>query len=143
MGDIAKEIFSCGMHFFMETSELLCKQYSGYSILRRRAMVEKRKHRRFEMELPVTLRTKGRLVPAATVNLSLGGVCLLTDYNEQIELGDAEIVVDLDQTRRDIPLRGKVLRFEKGIGQKVAIQFTDSSAGSQKSLEVFLSDQKG
>lgn len=89
------------------------------------------------MELPVTLRTEGRFVPAATINISQGGMCLLTDYNEPIKVGEAEVVLDLSSKHRDISVRGKILRFEKGIGQRVAIEFALNSTG-QQALSHFL-----
>lgn len=99
---------------------------------------ERRKHKRVEMEMPVTLRTQGRLLPASTVNLSLGGACLLADYNEKISEGDAEIVFDFEKKSKEVALTGKVLRFEKGIGQKVVVQFTRPFSKGHQTLTKFL-----
>lgn len=101
-------------------------------------MKEKRKHPRFEMEVPVTLRADGRFIPASTINVSRGGICLLTDYSEAIKKGAAEVIIDLSSKERDVALRGRILRFEKGIGQKVAIQFTNLASKGRQSLEQFL-----
>lgn len=98
---------------------------------------DKRKHKRYEMELPVTLRTEGRFVPAATINISQGGMCLLTDYQEKIHTGEAEVVLDLSRDQRDVSVRGRILRFEKGIGQRVAVEFLPDTQG-QKALGHFL-----
>lgn len=103
---------------------------------------DKRQHPRFELEVPVTLRTKGKLIPAASLNLSLGGICVLTDYNEKIAEGETEVVVDLPPNFHDVSLRGKILRHEKGIGQRVAIQFTKKSQAGQKTLQKFLSNSQ-
>lgn len=101
---------------------------------------ERRKHKRVEMEMPVTLRTQGRLLPASTVNVSLGGVCLLTDYNEKISEGLTEVLFDLPKKLKDVSLTGKILRFEKGIGQKVAVQFTRPFSKGHQTLTKFLLD---
>ncbi|MBI5299244.1 MAG: PilZ domain-containing protein [Deltaproteobacteria bacterium] len=101
---------------------------------------EKRKHRRFEMELPVTLRTHGKLIPAATLDISLGGICLLTDLQHEIKNGPVEVVVDLNSDLRDISLKGKVLRSQNSIEKKVAIEFNSPSSGL-KSLKTFLSQK--
>lgn len=101
-------------------------------------MIERRLHPRHEMELPVTLRTKGRLIPAACVDLSLGGACLLTDYNEEIADGVVEVIIDLSPQFRDVALRGRVLRFQRGIGQRVAVQFTSPDSSGYKTLAKFL-----
>lgn len=104
-------------------------------------MIERREHPRFEMELPITLRTRGKLIPAACLDISQGGVCLLTDYNEEISEGLVELVIDLSPTYRDVSLRGRVLRFQKTIGQKVAIQFTTPDSKGQQTLKNFLERQ--
>lgn len=101
-------------------------------------MNEKRMHKRYELEVPATLRTNGKLIPASTVDLSRGGICLLADYREEIPEGIVEVIMDLSQEFRDVSLRGYVLRRQKGIGQKVAIQFTTSNSKGHSILEKFL-----
>lgn len=104
-------------------------------------MIEKRKHPRYEMELPVTLRTRGKLIPAACIDISHGGVCLLTDYNEEIDEGVVEVIIDLSPHYRDISLRGRILRFQKGVGQRVAVQFTSPDSKGLQTLKNFLTRQ--
>lgn len=104
-------------------------------------MVERRLYPRFEMDLPLTLRTRGRLIPAACLDISQGGICLLTDYNQEIEEGLVEVVIDLSPNYRDVALRGRVLRSQKGIGQKVAIQFTSPQSKGQQTLTGYLETQ--
>lgn len=104
-------------------------------------MIERRVHPRYEMDLPLTLRTRGRLIPAACIDISQGGICLLTDYNEEIDEGVVEVVLDLTPRYRDISLRGRVLRSQKTIGQKVAIQFTSPESKGLQTLTSFLSNQ--
>ena len=53
--------------------------------------IERRESPRFEMELPVTLRTRGKLIPAACLDISKGGILLLTDFNEEIAEGIVEV----------------------------------------------------
>lgn len=101
-------------------------------------MKERREHPRFEMELPVTLRTRGKLIPAATLDLSQGGISVLTDYHEEISEGIVEVVLDLSPKLRDVSIRGRILRFKKSVGQKVAIQFTTPGSQGYKTLEKFL-----
>lgn len=104
-------------------------------------MIERRQHPRYEMDLPLTLRTRGRLIPAACIDISPGGICLLTDYNEEIEEGVVEVVIDLTPRYRDVSLRGRVLRSQRAIGQKVAIQFTSPESKGLQTLTSFLSNQ--
>lgn len=104
-------------------------------------MIERRTHPRLEMDLPVTLRTKGKLIPAACLDISQGGICLLTDFNEEIGEGVVEVVIDLTPNYRDVALRGRVLRAQKAIGQKVAIQFSSPNSRGQQILEKFLFDK--
>ena len=106
-----------------------------------RVMIERREHPRYEMELPVTLRTRGKLIPAACIDISQGGVCLLTDFTEEIEEGLVEVVIDLTPRYRDISLRGRILRFNKGVGQRVAVQFTSPDSKGLQTLKSFLSRQ--
>lgn len=101
-------------------------------------MIERRVAPRLEMDLPVTLRTKGKLIPAACLDISQGGICILTDYSEEIGEGVVEVIIDLTPNYRDISLRGRVLRAQRAIGQKVAIQFTSPSSKGQQTLEKFL-----
>ena len=99
---------------------------------------ERRKHPRFEMDLPVTLRAQGKLIPAATIDISLVGICLLTDLQHEIKDGAVEVVVDLNPHFRDVSLKGNVLRSQNSIERKVAIEFNAPSSGLQ-SLKKFLS----
>ncbi|OGQ05709.1 MAG: hypothetical protein A2W61_00135 [Deltaproteobacteria bacterium RIFCSPLOWO2_01_44_7] len=101
-------------------------------------MKEKRVYPRYEMELPATLRSQGKLIPAATLNVSKGGICLLADFNAEIIEGPCEVVVDLSEKFRDVALSGQILRFHKAIGQRVAVQFNKSESKGFKSLEKFL-----
>ncbi|MBI4125792.1 MAG: PilZ domain-containing protein [Deltaproteobacteria bacterium] len=104
-------------------------------------MIERRENARYEMELPVTLRTRGKLIPGACLDISAGGLCLLTDFTEEIEEGLVEVVVDLSPRYRDVALRGRVLRFQKGVGQRVAVQFTSPDSKGMQTLKNFLSQQ--
>lgn len=124
---------------FLALKSLFCGERARF-VQVMKGVKEKRKHPRFEMEVPVTLRNKGKLIPAASLNLSAGGICVLTDFNEVIQEGETEVVVDLPPKFHDVSLRGNILRYEKGIGQKVAIQFTKSSQAGRKTLQKFLAN---
>lgn len=104
-------------------------------------MIERRVHSRMEMDLPVTLRTRGKLIPAACLDISQGGICLLADFNEEISEGVVEIIIDLSPKFRDVSLRGRVLRSQKGIGQRVAVQFTSLSSKGSQALDSFLQEK--
>ncbi len=103
--------------------------------------IERRENTRLEMELPVTLRTRGKLIPAACLDISKGGILILTDYNEEIGEGVVEVMIDLSPKYRDVSLRGRILRFQKAIGQKVAIQFSSTDSKGQQTLENFLAEK--
>lgn len=102
---------------------------------------ERRLHRRFEVELPITLRAQGKLIPAATLDISLGGICLLTELQQDVGDGNVEVVVDLAPHVRDVALSGNVLRSQNGLAKKVAIRFQAPSSDLQ-SLQTFLSSRE-
>lgn len=104
-------------------------------------MIERRTHPRYEMELPVTLRARGKLIPAACIDISEGGACLLTDFTEEVEEGVVEVVIDLSPRYRDVSLRGRILRFNKGVGQRVAVHFTSPDSQGMQTLRSFLTRQ--
>jgi len=104
-------------------------------------MQDRRAHRRFDVEVPVTLRYHGKLIPAASLDLSLGGIAVLIDFESDIQEGPIEIVMDLSPHHRDVSLMGRVLRFQKEYGKKVGIQFVESRNKEINTLQSFLNSR--
>ncbi|MBI4239240.1 MAG: PilZ domain-containing protein [Deltaproteobacteria bacterium] len=87
---------------------------------------ERRRHERVDIELPVTIRYKGRLIPATALNLSCGGMMLDADSPAVQEGGRVEVVVDLSALERDVSLRGEIVRREfSGSKTRIGIRFTN------------------
>lgn len=103
-------------------------------------MREKRYFKRLYVNLPVTLRCGGRLIPATTLNISCGGICLDVDGAE-IATSDnkpVEIVIDLSQEERDVSLKGVVTRIEGADKSRVGIRFTNLYTVGYQTLEQFI-----
>lgn len=103
-------------------------------------MIEKRQYKRLSVELPVTLRCRGKLIPATVLNISTGGVCLETDDVVANTNDKVEVVVDLDKRKKDVSLCGEVVRAEE-TGENdsvVGIKFDNFSTSNFKSLKEFL-----
>jgi len=102
-------------------------------------MQERRRHPRLDVNLPVILRHRGRLLPATMLNLSVGGAYIRTDDGRVSEDGPVEVIFDIDANTRDISLRGTILRNSplsdsSGLG----IQFTNLFSESHRAVEEFL-----
>ncbi len=104
-------------------------------------MEERRVHKRFDVEVPVTLRTKGKLIPAASLDLSLGGIAVLAEFDADLQEGPVEIIMDLSPNQRDVALMGHILRLNKEYGQKVGIQFVESRQKELNALKKFLENR--
>lgn len=104
-------------------------------------MKERRTHPRFEIELPVTFHANQQQIPAACVDVSLGGICLLTEYTQEIPTKEVELKIGLPSYFYDITLRGKIIRKQKGIGQRVAIEFLPDQAKGFQYLKSFLENR--
>lgn len=100
--------------------------------------IERRQHKRLPVNLPVTLRYKGSLIPATALNISCGGVCLSTDNPDVVGGGDVEIVMDLSREEPDVSVRGKIVRINPGTQKKVGIQFTNLFSIGHKAIEKFI-----
>ncbi len=101
-------------------------------------MNERRKYPRLDVNLPVTMRYKGKLLPATVLNISCGGVCLATDSSAVIDEGSAEIILDLSETERDVSVRGEVVRVGKGKNIQVGVQFTNLYSVGHQAIEKYL-----
>lgn len=104
-------------------------------------MSEKRHFKRLAVELPVTLRFGGRLIPATALNISSGGICLDVDDAELDMAGKkkVEVIIDLSQQERDVSLRGEITRIESsGEKPRVGIKFTNLYTVGHQTLEEFI-----
>lgn len=78
------------------------------------------------VDLPLTLRYRGRLIPATALNLSCGGMLLDTEALEVDPTAPVELIFDLSTVDRDIAVRGAVVRCETlDRTTRVGIQFTN------------------
>jgi uncharacterized protein (TIGR02266 family) len=99
--------------------------------------MEKRRHKRISLELPVVIRSGGRLIPATALNLSSGGMYLKTDT--EIKKNSAvEVTFDLDEENRDISLSGTVARVDKNPEHCIGVQFGNFFSSSHKALREYL-----
>jgi len=103
-------------------------------------MKEKRRFKRLDVELPVTLRCGGRLIPATTLNISCGGafVSLESANVPVVNNPKIEVIIDLSKEDRDVSLRGEVTRIEDGKGSRVGIKFTNLYTVGHQTLEKFI-----
>lgn len=103
-------------------------------------MDDKRRFKRLDVRLPVTLRYGGRLIPATTLNISSGGVCLDLENLEveDIENDKVELVIDLSSETKDVSIRGEVTRVEQADGRKLGIKFTNLFTVGHQTLEKFI-----
>lgn len=103
-----------------------------------KSLIERRESPRFDVNLPVTLRHNGKLIPATAGNVSCGGMSLSAAHPSVAIGGHVEVVVDLTELERDVTLRGTIVRVDPKDSQKVAIQFVNLLAGGHNSLQRFL-----
>lgn len=103
-------------------------------------MEDKRRFKRIEASLPVTLRCDGRLIPATTLNISSGGVCLNVENADVafIDCSKVELIIDLSQEDRDVSLRGEVTRIEPKDKSRVGVKFTNLYTVGHQTLEKFI-----
>lgn len=101
-------------------------------------MQERRRFKRLDVNLPVTLRCRGNLIPATVLNISCGGMCLFTDNPEVTDENNVEVIVDLSAAELDISVRGKIVRTTSGMQKKVGIRFTNLYSVGHKVLEKYI-----
>lgn len=104
--------------------------------------MERRRYHRLDVDLPVTLRYQGRLIPATALNISCGGVCLSTEEAELEEADNAEVILDLGQTELDVSVRGQVVRVSEGKNKKIGIQFTNLFSVGHQTIERYIKQHK-
>lgn len=102
-------------------------------------MLEKRRHRRLNVDLPVILRHKGRLLPATILNVSCGGMYLRAEAGDIAADGNVEVIFDLGEEQRDLSLRGRITRIEPAPdATHVGVQFTNLFSLGHKAIEEYL-----
>lgn len=102
-------------------------------------MLEKRRYRRLDVSLPVTLRHNGRLLPATMLNVSCGGMYLKAEATDFSSDTPIEVIFDLGGEKRDLSMRGRITRVEAG-GEdaNVGVQFTNLFSLSHKAIQEYL-----
>ena len=93
------------------------------------------------IDLPVTIRSGGQLIPATVTNISCGGMFLTMDVADIAENSTVEVTFDLDNENRDLSLSGIVARVESKGPQGVGVQFGNFFSASHKILREFLRKQ--
>ncbi len=101
-------------------------------------MQERRQHKRLGLNLPVTLRYRGSLIPATALNISCGGMCLTTDSPEVAGSGDVEVIFDLSATELDVSVRGQIVHLDPGANKKIGVQFTNLYSLGHKAIERYI-----
>jgi len=105
-------------------------------------MQDRRRFRRLDIDLPVTMRYRGGLIPATALNVSCGGMCLATDSPEVAGEDDVELIFDLSAAEVDVSVRGRIIRVNPGSQKKLAIQFTNLFSVGHKAIERFMRKSK-
>lgn len=102
-------------------------------------MFEKRHSPRIDVDLPVVLRHQGRFIEATMQNLSCGGIYITTNDVDIDDATPVEVIFDLDASRRDVSLMGKIRRVESCKGKTgIGIQFSNLFSGSHKVVQDYL-----
>ncbi len=100
--------------------------------------MEKRRHPRVALDLPVTVRHKGKLIPATAVNVSCGGMYLVTEGETLSENSSIEVTFDLNDEARDVSLCGVISRVESTDRPRIGVQFGNFFSSGHKALREFL-----
>ncbi|HPQ80627.1 MAG TPA: PilZ domain-containing protein [bacterium] len=102
-------------------------------------MLEKRRHRRVEIDLPVILRHGGRLLPATMLNLSCGGMLLRAEGKDISSEGPVEVIFDLGEYGKDLSMRGRITRMTPASEEAdMGVQFTNLFSVSHKAIQEYL-----
>ena len=100
--------------------------------------MEKRRHQRIPMDLPVTVRYKGKLIPATALNVSCGGMYLETEAEGLSENSVVEVTFDLNGDTRDVSLCGVISRVEHVSSPLFGVQFASPFSPGHKILREYL-----
>lgn len=100
--------------------------------------MEKRRHQRLAVDLPVTVRHKGRFFPAMAINVSCGGMYLETEGQELSENATVEVTFDLNSEHRDVSLCGVISRIENYPQLRIGVKFANPFSSGHKVLREYL-----
>lgn len=103
--------------------------------------MEKRRHKRLSIDVPVTIRSGGNLIPATALNVSCGGIYLKTETHGINENSTIEVTFDLDGENKDVSLSGVVTRVDGSPKSGIGVQFGNFFSASHKALREFLRKQ--
>lgn len=101
-------------------------------------MGEQRKYPRLKVNLPVTIRYHGHLIPATALNVSCGGMCLSTDNPEVTGDDNVEVIFDISSADLDVSVRGRIVRVTPGMQKKVGVQFTNLYSIGHQAIERYV-----
>lgn len=102
-------------------------------------MEERRRFCRLALDLPVTLRHDGRLIPATVLNISCGGMSLRAEAADIADGGSVEVIFDLNEEKRDLSLLGRITRIsEQDEASEMGVQFTNLFSLSYKAVQEYL-----
>ena len=98
-------------------------------------MIERRRHPRFDVEIPTIARNGGRLFPATMFNLSVGGAYIKINQGLIDNTSPIEIIFDLNDKNKDLSLMCGIRRVEnEGIG----VQFLNPFSEQHKLVRRYL-----
>lgn len=104
--------------------------------------VERRRNPRVVVDVPVTLRYKGRFIPAVTKDISVSGLSVLTNDPAISNEGAVEVVADLSYQLKDVALTGTIVRVTSGREKTIAIRFTNPKSPGFFRLEEFVKNRQ-
>jgi hypothetical protein len=88
---------------------------------------ERRAHTRFPLDCEIVIRYGGKFIFSNISDISCGGVCINTDHPSVKKPGPVEVMMDLDDSHKDIAIMGNIIRIGKENSQKIGIEFNMSS----------------
>lgn len=107
-------------------------------------VTERRHYDRVPLELPVTIRYRGRLIPATAHNLSCGGMLLDARGASFVEHDSLELIFDLSSLERDVTLRGEIRRIAAdGPKSHIGVQFINLFSLGHEAVTRFLKRHGG
>lgn len=101
--------------------------------------MERRRYPRLAVDLPVTMRYKGRLIPATMLNVSCGGMHIRTEGENIAGCASIEVVFDLPDRKKDVSVLGQIIRMEsQKKTTKLGVRFSNLYSMSHKTLQEFI-----
>lgn len=102
-------------------------------------MLEKRRHARLNVDLPIILRHGGRILPATALNISCGGMCIRASDSALSNDQPVEIIFDLEETQKDISLCARITRVDSSANSTdFGVEFTNVFSAGHKAILEYL-----